>query len=121
MQLYKERFSSEHCRPLLQGKNSYGCDNQPVILLTDSDYRTAKSNQDRERPGSLSILLQVMIERSLKGGVELNPRLAAIYLAQTRPELPFDVHSSFPVAIPTNLEEENIHNWLYDYIKHRIH
>jgi hypothetical protein len=121
MQLYRQRFSSEQCRPLLQGKNPYGCDNQPIILLTDSDYRTTKSNQDRERPGSLSILLQVMVERSVKGGVELNPRLVAIYLAQTRPELPFDAHSSFPVAIPTNLKDETIHDWLYDYIKHRIH
>jgi len=124
MELYGQRFSSTNCTKKLEDtsslvspKHKYGCDDQPVVLVKDIDYRTPQAEEARAQPGSLNVELQIFFDMSLK------PAVAALYLVQDRsdPEILTKFEISFPYTIPLNLDEQELHKRLFQYIRWKIH
>ncbi|HTK85023.1 MAG TPA: hypothetical protein VL625_08055 [Patescibacteria group bacterium] len=124
MQLYSQRFSSADCTKeledgsdLVDPRHKYGCNDQPVVLVTGDEYQTPQAEKARKQPGTLNIELQILIDTSFK------PPIASLYLIQDRsdPEIPTEFEIGFPYAMPLSLDEQEIHKRLFQYIRWRIH
>lgn len=62
-QMFTHRFSSKDCKNPLEPKGrwfEYGCNNQPVILVTDGKGRR-RMKEDTE-PGTLHVIFEIRIE-----------------------------------------------------------
>ncbi len=123
VQLYTERFSSKDCLKRLHGKNPYGCNDQPVLLLADHEFNKNDTMKARQRPGTLNVHLLALYEESSPSGQVAEPKLVAVALVQDRPEPDFPADWGLWPPMPFSLDwsDEEIQRQLFEYIANRIH
>jgi len=123
VQLYQDRFSSKGCAKYLDGTRRYSCEDQSVILVPDQDAGKPEYRTARQRPGTLNVEFQLLVQTSTIDGAELNPHLAVINVIQDRPDvaIPIGMKTAIPTAIPTTLPDSAIARWLNNYITNRLH
>lgn len=114
LEFYKKRFSSKDCDSMMQNRNRYSCDDQPVMLVPERElsnyhlnrntsFATAKELKDK---GTLKITLKIVIT----GNTEyMDPPLSdpifSYLLVRDRPnsdEIPMYHKVGSPVALPLN-------------------
>lgn len=128
---YRERFSPTECQKWLDNRNPYSCDNQPVVVVPESESSaynlghdtTFASHEELRDPGTLNVVLQVAIHGNTPGfEPPLVGPMVTFQLIQDRPQSDIPLLWRVPpvLLVPLDQGPDAIRDRLLRYIGHRI-
>jgi hypothetical protein len=126
--MFDARFSSEKCKHAseygLRRNFNYGCDNQPVQLLTDKEYLSFASfdrGEEIKEPGSLFVIMKVNITGAFPNQHDplFQDPIVSYVMTLSRPADKMFM-DSYPQAYPITQKDETIDKLLTKYIAGRI-